>query len=280
MPDWMSTFPGYQQILENCTSLFASVVRTGPVPQHIGFIMDGNRRYARINQIEVKEGHNAGFESLARLLQVCYKCGVKSATIFAFSIENYKRNSFEVDWLMELAKMRFGQMIEKGDLCEKYGIKIRTLGDKSLLPRDVVECLEEAERTTANNSKAVLNVCFSYTSRHEITTTIVNILENVKKGLIEPGDITEDMITNNLYTGDQPPLDLLIRSSGVRRISDFLLWQCHQEHCDIEIIDTLWPEFGTMQMCLLLLKWSFNRTYGRKKYRGKKETKKEKEKST
>lgn len=258
---WLSTFPGYTATLNTVKKFFANIIQTGPVPQHIGFVMDGNRRFAKRENIELKEGHNAGFESMAKVLEICYECGVKSATVFAFSIENFKRNKMEVMWLMELAKTRFTQIVQNGELCEKYGIQVRIIGDKSMLPKDVLEVLNEAEKITRDNTRAILNVAFPYTSRHEMThalKTIVN--KNIETLNLE--SITESYIEEHLYTGDQPPLDLLIRTSGVSRLSDFMLWQISKKgEVEMELSEKLWPDLTPWDICWILIKYSFNKSY-------------------
>lgn len=261
MTEWLASFPLTQYLLEKGKVQICKSLRTGPVPEHIGFIMDGNRTYARIKHMELKEGHSAGFESMARILEVCYDCGVKCATVFAFSIENYKRSNYEIQWLMELAKAKFKQVVGNGELCEQYGVQIRILGDMDLVPDDVKEVLLKAQEITKHNQRAILNVCWSYTSRDDITHSIKEIVWKTSKNKLDVKEIDEDCISNNLYTKDSPPLDLLIRTSGVYRLSDFLLWESSNENCDIEILDVLWPQFNALRMVWVLIKWSFNRTY-------------------
>ncbi|ODV98208.1 hypothetical protein PACTADRAFT_48007 [Pachysolen tannophilus NRRL Y-2460] len=255
---WISTFPGYTQALSLTKKFFANIIKTGPVPQHIGFVMDGNRRFARRNKIELKEGHNAGYESMAHTLELCYECGVKSATVFAFSIENFKRSPIEVEWLMELAKSRLLQIVEHGELCEKYGIRLNIVGNIKLLPKDVQEILIEAERITKGNKRAILNVCIPYTSRDDMTHAIKSVVKQVKSDKLSTEDITADTITENLYTAGVPPLELLIRTSGTHRFSDFMLWEASDSGVMVEMIDTLWPDFTPFQLYLILLKFSFN----------------------
>lgn len=264
MAEWLSQFPLTQHVLEYGKRQVCNALKTGPVPEHIGFIMDGNRTYAKQKHIELKEGHSAGFESMARNLEVCYDCGVKCATVFAFSTENFKRPRYEIQWLMELAKAKFTQVVSNGELCEQYGVKIKILGDLELLPDDVKEVLLRAEEITKHNKRALLNVCWCYTSRNDMKNSIKTIIEQVSDSQLGLNDIDEDCISKNLYTGDSPPLDLLIRTSGVHRLSDFMLWECIEEKCQIEIVDTLWPQFNAVNMIWLLIKWSFNRTYNAK----------------
>lgn len=251
-------------VMSTTKSVVGRILQTGPVPQHIGFVMDGNRRFARQRNIELKEGHSAGFESMARVLEMCYECGVKSATVFAFSIENFKRSRHEVDWLMELAKGRFQQLTESGEMAEKYGVRIKVLGDTSLLPKDVQVSLREAEDITKNNTRATLNVCFPYTSRHEMAHAMRTIVKSTAKGTIQLDDINTQLVDECLYTGGQPPVDLLIRTSGVSRLSDFLLWQVSSKGCMIEFVDTLWPELTVVHILWILIKFSFNKMTSKK----------------
>lgn len=232
------------------------ICRTGPVPRHVGVIMDGNRRYAKTHKIELKEGHNLGFDSMASILELLYESGVEQATVYAFSIENFKRLQFEVDWLMDLAKSKLQQMSQHGELCERYGIRIRVFGNKALLPLDVLQILEDTENATRKNTRAVLNVCIPYTSRDEMVHAIKSVALSSLENLQMP--IDESTVEHFLYTADLPPLDLLIRTSGTRRLSDFLLWQCVPLSCAVVFSEKLWPEFLPWDMTKILLTWSFN----------------------
>ncbi|KAK6203590.1 putative undecaprenyl diphosphate synthase-domain-containing protein [Scheffersomyces amazonensis] len=256
MSDWISTFPGYEQLLTTAKKVFGKIISTGPVPRHVGIIMDGNRRYARQNKIEIKEGHSLGFETMASVLELLYESGVECATVYAFSIENFKRSNAEVKWLMDLAKLKFQQINQHSDLCEKYGVKIKILGNKKYMPRDVAKILKETEELTKNNKRATLNVCFPYTARDEIVQSIKAVVDESTKNhdLI----IDESALDRHLYTSDSPPLDLLIRTSGTFRLSDFLLWQCVSPDCSIVMVDKLWPAFKPWDMAKVLLQWSFN----------------------
>ncbi|ODQ79997.1 hypothetical protein BABINDRAFT_176150 [Babjeviella inositovora NRRL Y-12698] len=263
MPDtWLSTFPGYKSLIAQTKKVYGRILQTGRVPQHIGFIMDGNRRYARKSKIEVKEGHNAGSESMAPLLELCYECGVDTVTVYAFSIENFNRSDYEVSCLMSLAKAKFRVMCEHGELAEEYGVRIRILGNTALLPQDVLEVLRASEEITKNNTRATLNVCFPYTSRDEMTEAIKAVVGQARDGLALD-EISAETIDANLYTRDCPPLDLVVRTSNTNRLSDFLLWQTVNEapRVVVEFVNCLWPEFGPFRMAWVLLKWSYLKTY-------------------
>ncbi|CAZ82144.1 unnamed protein product [Tuber melanosporum] len=234
--------------------LLVNALRQGSVPQHVAFVMDGNRRFARSNHIETVEGHNMGFEALAKAL--CYKAGVKVVTIYAFSIENFKRPLHEVNALMEIAKIKLSQLCQHGELMDRYGASLRILGHRSLLRQDVLEAIEQATEMTKHNDKAILNVCFPYTSRDEMTTAIRDI--TATPGLMDIESITEKTITQHMFTSDCPPLDLLVRTSGVERLSDFMMWQCHQD-TDIVFSDCLWPQFDIWKFLPILINWGVKR---------------------
>lgn len=259
--DGGSTIPGYSVALEWVKNLFSRTIKSSNcVPKHIGFVMDGNRRYARKNEIEIKEGHEAGFSSLSQVLELCYEAGVDTVTVFAFSIENFRRTPSEVDHLMRLAREKIRQIAQHGEIAEKYGVRIRVIGDVSRLHKSVYDDIVATTELTKSNTRATLNICFPYTSREEMLHSIKDVIAGGKKS----GEINEASIERSLYTGDDPPLDLLIRTSGVTRLSDFLLWQVSERGVVIELFDCLWPEFGPMKMAWALLKFAFRKTFSDK----------------
>lgn len=249
--------PGYVRTLSFLKRVFGEIISMGPVPKHIGIIMDGSRRYARAHKLETNEGHNMGFASLADILELLYESGVDCVTVFAFSIENFNRLASEVQSLMDLAKVRLREVVRQGDLCEKYGVRIKILGNVSLFPDDVRELIRETEAVTEKNDRATLNICFLYTSRDEIAHGVKTVVEDSTE--IEAPVFDEKVLEEHLYTSESPPLDILIRTSGTFRLSDFLLWQCVSSSCSVVFVDTLWPEFGPWCMAKILLDWSFNR---------------------
>ncbi|ANB12157.1 Rer2p [Sugiyamaella lignohabitans] len=258
----ISGFPGVEYLVKRTKTFLCHVLRTGPVPGHVAIVMDGNRRFAKKRHQETWEGHNAGFETLASVLEFCYELGVQAVTVFAFSIENFKRPAYEVDALMKIVKDKLIQVCENGDLADQYGLRIRVIGNRSLLPPDVIEVAEKAEKLTRNNTKAVLNICFPYTSRDDVTNSIRRIVTRAEKGLIDPDSIDEDTIASNMYTGSCPPLDILIRTSGVERFSDFMLWES-QHYTMIEFVNILWPDFNCWHMFKAILKWGLQKGNGR-----------------
>lgn len=255
-----SFIPGYLYFINLIKNIIAHTLKiSSHVPKHVGFIMDGNRRYAKKNSLKIKDGHEAGFISMGKILELCYEAGVDTVTVYAFSIENFNRTKIEVDALMNLAKTRIRELTEHGELAHKYGIRIRVIGDISLLSQDLLEELLITTNLTKNNSRATLNICFPYTGRDEIYHAIrESIIEGTTtKNLV----IDESVIEKNLYTGNLPPLDLLIRTSGVCRLSDFLIWQVSSRNASIELIDCLWPEFGPIRMAWIILKFIFNKSF-------------------
>jgi ditrans,polycis-polyprenyl diphosphate synthase len=275
---------------------------------------------------------------------VCYKSGVKVVTVYAFSIENYKRSKYEVDVLMDMAHVKLAQLTQHGDLLDRYGAKVRILGQRELIRPDVLVSVDKAVELTKHNGEwvffsfingsgltsgsAILNICFPYTSRAEITTAIKRTVEDYSKPLSaharpfsqtritqkirsknpttstsnstlransptpsstsdiddsvsssttlhpesppedsregsvypDPETITSETIENHLYTFGDPPLDLVVRTSGVKRLSDFMMWQCH-EGTDIVFLDCLWPDFDLWTFLPVLLEWQWKQKH-------------------
>lgn len=257
---------------------------------------------------------------------------MKVVTIYAFSIENFKRSKYEVDALMDIMKVKLSQITQHGDLLDRYGASVRILGQLDMLKPDVLEAINKAVDMTKGNGEAILNVCFPYTSRDEMTSAIRDTVaeysvplqpskrpfsetritqklrsrrmsENVSAGregrpvsptlsegefddsvssattlhpesaastdtaatpepvYPDPEHITAESIESHLFTAGNPPLDLLIRTSGVKRLSDFMLWQCH-ENTKLVFLDCLWPEFSLRHFLPVLIEWQWQRKYG------------------
>ncbi|EEH40718.2 hypothetical protein PAAG_02694 [Paracoccidioides lutzii Pb01] len=352
MRRWVLSSPPIEWALSHLRELMIGALREGPVPQHVAFVMDGNRRFARHHRIEKLEGHNLGFEALAKILEVCYKAGVRVVTVYAFSIENFKRSKYEVDALMDMARVKLAQLSQHGDLLDRYGASVRVLGRRDLLKPEVLEAIDKAVELTSRNGDAILNICFPYTSRDEITTAIrdtvieystpldrtqlprsnrsrrafseTHIKESIQREggmpngidtdstllqprgkregrsssadppsehpssyssatttrqdagkiptipegytsyppnsdqliFLSPETITSQTITDHMLTAGCPALDLLIRTSGVERLSDFMLWQCHQG-TEIVFLDTLWPNFDLWTFLPVLWEWQW-----------------------
>ncbi|KAL1776712.1 dehydrodolichyl diphosphate synthase complex subunit DHDDS isoform X1 [Sigmodon hispidus] len=234
----------------------ANIIKAGPVPKHIAFIMDGNRRYAKKCQVERQEGHSQGFNKLAETLRWCLNLGILEVTVYAFSIENFKRSKSEVDGLLDLARQKFTCLMEEQEKLQKHGVCIRVLGDLHLLPLDLQEKIAHAVQATKNYNKCFLNVCFAYTSRHEITNAVREMAWGVEQGLLEPSDVSESLLDKCLYSNHSPHPDILIRTSGEVRLSDFLLWQT--SHSCLVFQPVLWPEYTFWNLCEAILQYQMN----------------------
>ncbi|KAI7806832.1 dehydrodolichyl diphosphate synthase [Triplophysa rosa] len=205
--------------------LTANILKAGPMPRHVAFIMDGNRRYAQKRHVERQEGHTQGFDKLAETLRWCLNLGIHEVTVYAFSIENFKRSKEEVDGLIELARQKFSRLLMEHENLEKHGVCVRVLGDLTLLPLDLQQLIANAVVSTKAHNKCFLNVCFAYTSRHEIANAVKEMAWGVEQGFIKSSDVSEVLLSQCLYSSNSPNPDLLIRTSGEVRLSDFLLWQ-------------------------------------------------------
>lgn len=244
---------GELSLLERLT---ANILKAGPMPKHVAFIMDGNRRYAQKRHVERQEGHTQGFDKLAETLRWCLNLGIHEVTVYAFSIENFKRSKEEVDGLMELAKEKFLRLLDEQENLEKHGVCIRVLGDLTLLPDDLQRHIAKAVVSTRAHNKCFLNVCFAYTSRHEIANAVKEMAWGVEQGLIKSSDVSEALLNECLYTSSSPNPDLLIRTSGEVRLSDFLLWQT--SHSCIVFQSILWPEYSFWNLCEAILQYQQN----------------------
>lgn len=203
--------------------------------EHIAIIMDGNRRWAKEKNLPSAMGHKKGVDALKTTLRACKDFGIKYLTVYAFSTENWKRKKEEVDFLMELLAITL-----TNELAEMHseGVVINFIGDISKLNDKLQKILANSVETTKNNTGVHLQIAFNYGARDEIVHAVKSILE---KG-VKSEDITEEMISENLYTKNIPDPDLLIRTGGEKRISNYLLWQI--AYSEILVTDEYWPEFG------------------------------------
>ncbi|KAI0484475.1 di-trans,poly-cis-decaprenylcistransferase [Xylariaceae sp. FL0804] len=324
--NWLWRSPPAEWLVKGARELLIGTLKQGPIPKHVAFEMDGNRRFAKNHHIETIEGHHLGFEALARVLEICYKCGVKVVTVYAFSIENFNRPRSEVRGLMDMAKIKLEQLVQHGELLDRYGAGIRVLGERELIPPDVLPFVDRAIEMTKHNKDAVLNICFPYTSRAEMTSAIKatideyttparpanppfsqsRITQHIRskqsknasslaairesspdaaaKSDVDdsmssttaldpespplqstgarpprypnPEAITAETINSHTYTAECPPLDIFIRTSNVTRLSDFMLWQCHED-THIFFLQCMWPEFDLWNFVPVLLEWQW-----------------------
>jgi len=226
------------------------------MPKHVAIIMDGNRRYAKKVNCERSKGHEKGFEKLTEVLEWCFDLGIPEVTVYAFSIENFKRSKEEVDGLMELAKQKFDRLMEEKEMIQKHGVCLRALGDLTMLPEDLQRSVARVVKFSQNNTKATLNVCLAYTSRQEISNAVKLMAEGVELGLLKPSDVSESLLEKCLYTSQSPHPDMLIRTSGEVRFSDFLLWQC--SYSSLSFLKVLWPEFSVWDFYGAIISFQWN----------------------
>ncbi|MBT3550088.1 MAG: isoprenyl transferase [Rhodospirillaceae bacterium] len=220
-------------------SLAPSLSDTGHSPNHVAIIMDGNGRWAQARGLPRIEGHRRGAQSVRTAVECSVKFGIRYLTLYSFSSENWKRPAREVQDLMGL--LRRYLLSEIADL-HKNGVRLRVIGDREDLSADIVKLIEEGEAFTAGNDKLDLIVALSYGGRSEIISAIQKIAKKVEAGQLTSGAIDERVLEAHLETADIPDPDLLIRTSGEQRISNFLLWQI--AYSELVFMDTLWPDFS------------------------------------
>ena len=214
-------------------------LKKGNIPQHIGIIMDGNGRWAAKRRLPRIMGHKAGVEALRQIIKTSVKIGVRHLTVFAFSSENWDRPQNEVDFLMGLFVNSLNRELAS---LNKNGVRIRVIGDRDPSPRKVRNSFSNAEKKTEHNQKLVLNIAFNYGARQEIIYAVQNIYKNAQKKDLDIEALDESLFSSYLYTKHSPDPDLIIRTSGEYRISNFLLWQC--AYAEFYFTRTLWPDFS------------------------------------
>ena len=207
-------------------------------PVHVAIIMDGNGRWAKARGLPRVAGHKRGAEAVRRTVTGAAELGIQYMTLYGFSSENWKRPPAEIDDLMGLLRLYLNNEIEELD---RKGVRLRVIGQRSRLQPDIVRLIEGAERRTAGNRKLTLIVALSYGGRAEIVEAARCIAEGVRAGRIDPAAVDEDQFERFLYTAGIPDPDLLIRTSGEKRISNFLLWQC--AYAELVFLERLWPDF-------------------------------------
>jgi undecaprenyl diphosphate synthase len=208
------------------------------IPQHVAAIMDGNGRWAKQRGLPRIAGHRQGANIVKSLLRCCKDWGIANFTVYAFSTENWGRPEAEVDFLMRL----FEGLLDS-ELAEMHdeGVRLRFLGDRSQVPLSLRKMMEKSMEKTASNQAVNFNVAINYGSRNEITQAAKSIAYQIKSGELKPEDINESLFARHLDTTGLPDPDLLIRTSGEQRLSNFLLWQL--AYTEIYITDTFWPDF-------------------------------------
>lgn len=209
------------------------------LPKHIGLIMDGNRRWAKSKMLPVKLGHKQGAETLKKIVRYANHIGIKHLTAYAFSTENWRRSEEEVNALMSLLQDYLNDFTKEADT---ENIVIRVLGNVEQLSEDLQKGIASSVERTRNNTGIVFNIALNYGGRAEMIKAVQEISEEVKKGTLLSEEITEELISEHLYTKGQPDPDLIIRTSGEMRLSGFMMWQ--STYSEILFLDKYWPDFS------------------------------------
>lgn len=221
------------------------------IPEHIAIILDGNGRWAKKRLLPRNAGHAAGAKTVEKIIEDAHNIGVKYLTVYAFSTENWNRPDDEVKALMKLLRDYLVNCIERAN---KNDMRVKVIGDRSRLDEDIVSKIEELEESSKNNTGITFIIALNYGSRDEITRAVQKVVKNVKEGKINPEDITEKTINDCLDTADIPDPDLLIRTSGEIRLSNYLLWQL--AYTEFYFTDVLWPDFDVEELKKAIVKYN------------------------
>lgn len=211
------------------------------LPQHVAIIMDGNGRWAKQRGLKRTEGHKVGAEVFRDIAKYCSDLGIKHVTFYAFSTENWKRSKTEVAAIMNLFRKYLDEMQRRAEENEEAGYNIRFIGLRKGMPKDIVKLMDTVEERSKDKSNTYVNLAVNYGGRAEIVESVKSIAAKVKNGELKIEDITEDTVSDGIYTAGQPDPDLIIRPSGEYRLSNFLLWQ--SAYSEIYIDDVLWPDY-------------------------------------
>lgn len=214
-----------------------------PVPEHVAIIMDGNGRWAKKRALPRVAGHHEGMKVVRKITKLSNMLGIKALTLYAFSTENWKRPKNEVDYLMKLPEEFLGSFLP--ELIEE-NVQVRMIGYKDQLPIHTLNAIEKAIDDTKNNDGLVLNFALNYGSRAEIIDATVQVLNDYKSGILNESDINEELFSSYLMTSNLKDPDLLIRTSGEIRLSNFMLWQL--AYSEFWFTDVLWPDFGEQHL--------------------------------
>jgi undecaprenyl diphosphate synthase len=221
----------------------SEAARPRALPRHIAIIMDGNGRWAKARGLPRIAGHRRGAEAARRAVTAAAELGVPYLTLFGFSSENWKRPSSEIEDLMALLRHYL-----RGEIAELHrnGVRLKVIGELGRLDPDITSLIEHAEAVTRDNARITLTIALSYGGRAEIVAAVRAIAAQVASGSLAPGAVDEDCLARHLFTADIPDPDLLIRTSGEQRISNFMLWQC--AYSELVFIKTLWPDFSKFDL--------------------------------
>jgi len=232
-------------------------IKDGPFPQHVGIIPDGNRRWARANNLSINEAYYNGYRKLKQVLLWLLEMGIKNITVFALSTENCdKRSNLELNVIFNYIRTGLEELLY-GDIIYKYEVKVRAIGRLDALPQDLLGVINQLSNKTENYSKRKLTLAICYGGRQEIIDAAKKLIIDYQKGKINMDDINEDLFRQYLYDKELGDIDLVIRSSGEVRISNFLLW--HIAYSELFFVDTYWPDLRRIDL------WRAIRSYQKRK---------------
>jgi undecaprenyl diphosphate synthase len=212
------------------------------LPKHIGIIMDGNGRWAKLRGLPRSAGHSAGASNFKTIARYCNKIGIKYLTVYAFSTENWKRPQKEIDGIMNLLR----DYLKDSSNFKSENIVLRFIGDLSVLPQDIIELIATAEEDSKNATGLVVNLAVNYGGRNEIVHAAKILCRECVEGKLSPDEITEQSISDRVYTANQDDPDLIIRPSGELRLSNFMIWQ--SAYSEFWFSNVLWPDFKTKHL--------------------------------
>ena len=217
-----------------------SQIKSGPKPHHIGLIVDGNRRFARVQGLASNEGHNAGSKKLEDFLRWCWRLDIRIVTLYGFSTENYNRSVDEVDYLMDLILRKLREF-QVDPVIKEERVRIKVIGRREDLSDEMIEEVEKIETMTASHDRFLLNIAISYGGRAEIVDAVKKLVADVTEDKLNADDIDESIFEKYLYTEGIRDPDLIIRTSGEERLSGFLLWQ--SAYSELYFTEVYWPAF-------------------------------------
>ena len=230
------------------------ILKSGSLPKHIAFIMDGNRRFAKSQKKPVAYGHEQGLESLKKCLEWCLNLEIENVTVFAFAIENFNREKSEVETLLNLAKVNLFEMAQHDNFLQNHSIKVKIIGNLELLPEAVRARMIEVMKLTEGNNKLTLNICFSYNSMYELEVALLSLREDYLMKKIEATNITPKALLDKMMINNEP--DLVIRTSNEIRLSNFMLYQSSDSN--LIFLKDNWPAIKFWSFIKIILDYQLN----------------------
>ncbi|KAM7261152.1 hypothetical protein ACFE04_026627 [Oxalis oulophora] len=244
-----------------CRTCIFRLLSVGPIPTHLAFIMDGNRRFAKKHHLQEGTGHKAGYMALMRILKYCHELRVKYVTVYAFSIDNFRRSPDEVKLVMDLMLDKIQGLLQQDSIVAQYGLRVHFIGTLHLLSEPVRIAAQKVMKATAKNNRCVLLICVAYTATDEITRAV----EGSCRAKCDEKDASVKLvdIEKHMYMAVAPEPDVLVRTSGESRLSNFLLWQ--SSSCLLYAPNALWPEIGLGHLIWAILNFQRKHSYLEKK---------------